>query len=105
MVNLSRRQTMQTCCWVSGIQFLRAGGWSGGLNFDTEARFRFSVEFRSVLFEDGVCVGVLPTIHMHHGDNIENMQLFIPAAAASERVFFERRDVLTCRRHWRFVSR
>lgn len=26
MVNLSRWQTMQTCCWVSGTQFFRAGG-------------------------------------------------------------------------------
>lgn len=68
MVNLSRRQTMHTCCWVSGTQSLRAGGWSGGWNLVAERRF-LPAEFRSlslsVLFEEGVCVGVLP-INKHN---------------------------------------
>lgn len=71
MVNLSRLQTMQTCCWVSGIQSLRAGGLSGGWNLPGERPFllaeprSFSL---SVLLEEGVCVGVLPASH-HRGGN------------------------------------
>lgn len=65
MVNLSRWQTMHTWCWVSGTQSLRAGGWSGGLNLAGERRF-LPAELRSlwvsVLFEEGVCVGVLPAV-------------------------------------------
>lgn len=63
MVNLSRWQTMHMCCLVSGTQSLRAGGWSGGWNLAGERRF-FPAEIRSlslsVLFEEEVCVGVLP---------------------------------------------
>lgn len=72
MVNLSRRQTMQTCCWVSGTQSLRAGGWSGGWNLEGERRF-LPAEFRSlslsVLFEEGMCVGVLPVGINDRGNN------------------------------------
>lgn len=62
MLNFSRWQAMHTWCLVSGTQSLRAGGWSGGWNLAKERAFfpRPRSLSLSELFEDGVCVGVLP---------------------------------------------
>lgn len=69
MVNLSRRQTMHTCCCVSGTQSLRAGGWSGGWNLAGERGF-LPAELRSLsmLLEGRVCVGVLPVQTHNRGE-------------------------------------
>lgn len=77
MVNLSRWQTMHTSCWVSGTQSLRAGGCSGGWNLADEPRL-LPAELRSfslsVLFEEGVCVGVLPVIKHKKGKQSDKIK-------------------------------
>lgn len=68
---------MHTWCWVSGTQSLRAGGWSGGLNL-ADKRCFLPAELRplslSVLFEDGVCEGVLLVEVVGDSNRLEDIE-------------------------------